>query len=95
MKKFIKTIFVSSLLVSLASCSVSGPLMITDNPGGPDAKTGESSYSVILGFITPKDADASIATAAKNGKITKVSTVDQKITGGLFKTTYSTIVTGE
>jgi len=94
MKKTIKTIFVGSLLLSLGSCSVSGPLFVTDNPGGKVNKTGEASYKVILGF-RPIKADASIATAAKNGKITKVSTVDQKVKGGLFVKTYSTIVTGE
>lgn len=94
MKKVIKTIFAGSLLLSLASCSVSGPLFVTDNAGGKANKTGEASYKVILGFM-PMKADASIATAAKNGKITKVATVDQKIQGGLFVKTYSTVVTGE
>jgi predicted small lipoprotein YifL len=94
MKSIIKIILAGSLLLSLGSCSVSGPLFITDNPGGKSNKTGEASYKVTLGFM-PFNADASIETAAKNGNITKVATVDTKITGGLFSTTYTTVVTGE
>mgnify|MGYP006084597599 FL=1 len=94
MKNIIKNIVVGISIVALTSCSVSGPLFVTDNAGGDSAKTGEASYKVIFGF-RPMNADASIATAAENGGITKVSTVDVKITGGLFKTTYTTVVTGE
>lgn len=94
MKNIIKIILAGSLLLSLASCSVSGPLFVTDNAGGKANKTGEASYKVILGFM-PFNADASIETAAKNGNITKVATVDTKITGGFFVNTYSTVVTGE
>jgi hypothetical protein len=91
-----KKIIIASILgLIVTSCSVSGPLIITDNPGGKDAKKGEASYSVILGFIRPMNVDVSIKKAAENGKITKVSTVDYKVKGGLFKTTYSTVVTGE
>jgi predicted small lipoprotein YifL len=89
----LKSILAVSIL-ALTSCSVSGPLFITDNEGGPDSKTGEASFKVILGFM-PMNADASIATAAKNGGITKVATVDQKITGGFFTSTYTTVVTGK
>jgi len=95
MKKTFKTALMAVALLSLGSCSISGPLLITDNPGGKMGKRGEASYKVYLGFIRPMNADVSIATAAKNGKITKVATVDQKITGGFFSTTYTTVVTGE
>lgn len=95
MKNITKTIAAVAIAISMASCSVSGPVLITDNPGGKDAKKGEASYSVILGFIRPMDADISIKKAAENGKITKISTVDYKIYGGLFKSTYTTVVTGE
>lgn len=76
-----------------ASCSVSGPGFVTDN--AVNTKTGEASYNVWIFGIRPMDADASIRTAAKNGGITKVASVDYKVKGGLLKTTYSTIVTGE
>jgi predicted small lipoprotein YifL len=94
MKNIIKNISIVAVLILMASCSVSGPLILTDNPGGKDSKKGESSYKVILGF-PPFKADASIATAAKNGGIKKVSTVDLKMKAGFFVTTYTTVVTGE
>lgn len=94
MKKIIKNISLVAILVSMASCTVAGPLIVTDNPGGKDAKKGEASYKVVLGF-RPFNADASIATAAKNGGIKKVSTVDLKMKAGFFVTTYTTVVTGE
>lgn len=95
MKNITKILFAGALAVTMASCSVSGPILVTDNPGGKDAKKGEASYNVILGFIRPMNADISIKKAAENGKITKISTVDYKVKGGLFKATYSTVVTGE
>ncbi|PCJ65709.1 MAG: hypothetical protein COA58_09435 [Bacteroidetes bacterium] len=87
-----KILVAGLFIVSMASCSVSGPLFITDNPDG--GKVGESSYRVIFGFILD-GGDASIKSAAENGSITKVSTVDTKVEAGLFVTRYITVVTGE
>lgn len=95
MKNITKILFAGALAVTMASCSVSGPIIVTDNPGGKDAKKGEASYNVILGFIRPMNADISIKKAAENGKITKISTVDYKVKSGFLKATYSTVVTGE
>ena len=83
-----------SVIASLTACSVAGPLVITDNAGGKGSKVGEASYTQILWF-RPLNADISIQKAAKKGKITKISTVDYKISGGFFSTKYSVIVTGE
>jgi len=80
------------LIMSFTACSISGPLFITDNPDG--GKVGKSSYRVILG-IALDGGDASIRSAAENGGITKISTVDQKIEAGLFVTRIVTVVTGE
>ena len=93
MKKIIVKSFVVLGLGLTTSCSVSGPLYVTDN-ANKGSKEGESSFKTFLGFM-PFNADNSIETAAKNGGIKKISTVDQKIKGGFFTTTYSTIVTGE
>lgn len=92
MKK-VRTILALGAIALMTSCSISGPLLVTDNKAL--GKRGEASYQVWLGFIKPMTADGSIMTAAKNGGITKVATVDKKITGGFFKTTYTTVVTGE
>lgn len=92
MKK-IKSIFAIAVLGLMTSCSISAPLLVTDNEAG--TKRGEATYSVWFGIFRPMEADASIRTAAKNGGITKVGTVDQKVYGGIFKSTYTTIVTGK
>ena len=92
MKK-LRIILAVAAITLLASCSVSGPLMITDND--VSTKRGEASYNVWIFGIRPIHADASIRTAAKNGGITKVATVDAKVRAGFLKSTYTTIVTGE
>jgi len=79
------------MLVTMVSCSISGPILVTDNT---NEKKGEASYSVVLGIFRPKEVDISIKKAAKNGGITKVATVDFKIESKMFKTTYTTVVTG-
>lgn len=89
-KTMLKSVMICGLL-TLASCSVSGPYLVTDNTA---EKRGESSYSVILGIFRKKNCDASIKKAAENGGITKVATVDNRIESKLFKTTYITVVTG-
>jgi TRL-like protein family len=76
----------------LTSCSVAGPMMVTNNPVG--SKRGEAKRKIFLG-ITFGHTDLSLATAAKDGGITKIATVDWKVTGGFFTRTYSVIVTGE
>ena len=89
MKKFI---IAASLLATLASCSMSIPGMVTQNSVG--TKEGVAERTIILG-ISFGHTDLSLKTAAKNGGITKIATVDYEVQGGLFSTTYRTVVTGE
>jgi ABC-type nitrate/sulfonate/bicarbonate transport system substrate-binding protein len=58
------------------------------------AKTGEACATSILGWVTT--GDASTVTAAKNGGVKKVATVDNKSTNilGIYST-YCTVVTGD
>lgn len=64
------------------------------NDAGPGPKKGEASASSILGIVAT--GDASIATAARNGGITKIHTADTKATSVLgFYASYTTVVTGE
>jgi len=77
----------------LSSCSIVVPVAATSNPVGN--KVGTAKATVYLGFLA-LDQDASIKTAAQNGGITKISTVDMKqgnVLGIIW--TYETIVTGE
>ncbi|MBN2890763.1 MAG: TRL-like family protein [Bacteroidales bacterium] len=79
-------------LMLLSSCSIVVPVTATSNPVG--SKVGTSKATVYLGFLA-LDQDASIQTAAKNGGISKISTVDQKqgnVLGLIW--TFETIVTG-
>ena len=91
MKK-IKNIILGLSVAVLSSCAISMPVLITDNV--VNEKRGEASFNIILGIISPMNADVSIATAAKNGGITQVGSVDFVVKAGLFKTTYTTVVTG-
>lgn len=85
---------VALLAVSfLTSCSIIVPVAATSNPVG--SKVGTQKATVFL-HVLSFDQDASIKSAAKNGGITKISTVDMKQTDvlGIIQT-YETIVTGE
>jgi hypothetical protein len=90
----VKTIFALLAVVAMmSSCSLTLPVTATSNPVGNKVGTAKATgYLGILFF----NADASIRTAAKNGGITKISTVDIK-QGNVLNliVTYETIVTGE
>lgn len=79
--------------VMLASCSVVLPVNATSNSVGSKVGTATATgYFSVLFF----NQDASIQKAAKNGGITKISTVDIKYGNILgIIVTYETIVTGE
>ena len=81
------------LVAGLSSCSITLPVAVSSNPIG--AKTGSAKADVFLRVFS-FGGDASIQTAAKSGGITRVATVDMKVTDllGLIQT-YTTIVTGE
>ena len=89
--KILKIVLILVVGITITSCSVSRPLLLTDNS---NEKTGEASYNVILGVFRPMNADVSIRKAAENGGITKVSSVDVVVESKLFKRTYKTVVTG-
>jgi len=90
----VKTIFALLAVVAMmSSCSLTLPVTATSNPVGNKVGTAKATgYLGILFF----NADASIRTAARNGGITKISTVDIK-QGNVLNliVTYETIVTGE
>ena len=92
--KNLKSLLVLSLLaVSLSACSIIFPVGATSNAVG--SKVGRAKATVFLGVLA-FNQDASIMAAAKNGGISKISTVDMKMTSLLhIIDTYETIVTGE
>jgi hypothetical protein len=84
-------------LMSLAACStITTPVRITDNPVG--TKTGEAtatiSYVPLIGYVV-LSGDISLSSAAANGGITRIATVEQRVDTSLFSTKITTIVTGE
>ncbi len=92
-KKIKTTVALLSVAAFLSSCALTLPVNATSNPVG--SKVGTSKATGYLGVLF-FNADASIRTAAKNGGITKISTVDIKYTSVLnLVVTYETIVTGE
>lgn len=91
--KLIVAAIALSIIAFLSSCSLTMPAAATSNPIG--SKVGTASATGFFGILF-FNADASIRTAAKNGGITKVSTVDVKMSNVLgIIITYETIVTGE
>ncbi|MGB3591415.1 MAG: TRL-like family protein [Nonlabens sp.] len=79
--------------IMFTACSITMPVNATSNTVG--SKVGTAKATVIFGVFAFNE-DASIRTAAKNGGISKISTVDIK-TGNILGllVTYETIVTGE
>ena len=92
MKKAIIIVALAFAVIALMGCpSANLPHLVGS---ASIEKVGQSSGTIILGWFG--DADAGIATAAKNAGITKIATVDlyiQRI--GSFMETYTTTVTGE
>ena len=91
-KRFAKYI-VAILVLSISfSCSVKFPRAISENALGP--QTGKAIRTTYLGLISVGD-DTSIETAAKNGGIKYISSVDYQLTDILgIISTQTVIVTG-
>lgn len=90
-----KLTLLAAMAMGLVStnCSMTMPVNATANPVG--SKVGEASGSVFLGFLA-FGVDASIKSAAANGGVSKISTVDIKHDSMLgLLDTYTCIVTGE
>ena len=80
-------------MMAMSSCSLTLPVDATSNEVGSKVGTSTANGFFNVFFF---DADASIRTAAKNGGITKISTVDIKSKNILnIITNYECIVTGE
>ena len=92
MKKMKAVITLGLVSLFLTGCAITIPVAATSNEVG--SKVGTSTATVYMGGLM-FDADASIRSAAANGGITKISTVDMKISNmfGVIMT-YECIVTG-
>ena len=90
MKNIYKIATAALLGLVISSCTYTVPGYATNNAS---VKEGVAERTIWFG-IALGETDLSQTTAAKNGGITKIATVDFNVTGGLFRTTYRTIVTG-
>ena len=93
MKKAIVIVALVFAVVALMGCpSVNFPHSVGS---ASIQKTGTAEGTIILGLFG--DADVGIATAAQNGGITKIASVDVKTKTllGYLVVTYTTTVTGE
>ena len=97
-----KAIFAIIVLCTLISCATTNTPIAVGSANME--KTGQASGSIVLGMFG--NADYGIATAARNGGITKIASVDVQIrrivglgipgiTGVGLIVTYTTTVTGE
>ena len=94
MKKAIVIVALAFAVVALMGCpSVNLPMAAGGAAVG--SKTGTSEGKIILGLIGT--GDSGMLAAAKDGQITKISTVDTKVKGflGPLVITFTTTVTGE
>ena len=93
MKK-LKVLFAAIVIgVLFTACSLTVPVSATSNEIG--SKVGRATTTQVLGFF-PDGGNAGIKTAAENGNITNVATVDFKesMILGPMVMRYETIVTG-
>ena len=93
MKKNIILILVVLVALSIfVGCKSTMPVNATSNTLG--SKVGQSTQSRL--FYIPIGGDGAIYEAARNGGITKISTVDQVMTdyAGIYQVV-TTVVTGE
>ena len=92
MSKKVNCLAAICFALMISSCSVVKPYWVTNNPIGK--KVGSATATYVFGLCFGGDAGA--ATAARNGGITKIATLDVKRTNVLgIVTTFETIVTGE
>jgi hypothetical protein len=97
MKKYILGTLVIGLM---ASCTITRPYAVTNNPIG--SKRGVSKTSTFISYpselaagVFVSNKNFGVIEAAKKGKINKVATVDVKKTNYLFFQKVEVIVTGE
>jgi len=95
MKKIICLLLVLVTVFLLTACTFTVPIAVTSNTVG--SKTGVATADFLDGSFFDEGADAGIAAAAKNGGITKISTVDMTFIVEAFPASCKIVtrVTGE
>ncbi|MDX2191455.1 MAG: TRL domain-containing protein [Bacteroidota bacterium] len=92
--KNINIIIITFFIILLSSCTTISPLMVTQNNLG--AKQGKSRAAFLFGKIALDGGDYSTGTAARNGGVSKIATVDLQVQNYLgIVIIYTTLVGGE
>lgn len=95
MKKVFGAILATAAMALAVSCTTVVPGS-ADSGASANAKRGEASGGFLFGVLPVTSADVSISTAAANGGIKHIATVDHKVYSLLgIWVTKTTIVTGE
>ncbi len=95
MKKFASAIVALGAALVLSACTSVLPMQATDNNVGSKEGRATATYLFNCPIFALPGSDASIGTAAKNGNIQKVGTVDVEVTWLLVMSKVTTIVHGE
>jgi hypothetical protein len=103
MKKIILGTLVLVLIILAGCTSLTVPVAATANPVG--SKVGEATETRYFGgvyvaagsagFLLFYSGDKGLSTAAANGGVSRIATVEQRIDTNPFVTKVTTIVTGE
>ena len=94
MKRVLASLVLALGLIALVGCATTVPIAATANTVG--SKTGTATEMWILTYPPlASSANGGIANAAKNGGISKISTVDYKFRTFFVVSWTDTIVTGE
>jgi NADPH-dependent curcumin reductase CurA len=96
MKKCGAVLVIVLAVFCMVGCTTYKPFAVTENAVGSKVGVATATTNFLWGNFVSGTADFSIQTAAKNGGISKIATVDVKVKDTLrLFTTYTTIVTGE
>jgi hypothetical protein len=101
--KIVKYASILLLFISMASCSVTRPYAVTNNPIGTKVGTSENTClfsanyggNISANGICFKNNEYGIQQAAKKAGISKVGAVDLKVTRQIISRKYTLIVYGE
>ncbi|MDR2019383.1 MAG: hypothetical protein LBQ14_01300 [Treponema sp.] len=75
-------------------CTTIRPLDL-GSPSVIGSKTGEAEGFLLFGYLPCMTADYGVITAAKNGGITKIGAVDQRVANYFIFAKVTTIVSGD
>jgi hypothetical protein len=92
-KKTVALLVLGIMVLLLLSSCFTTPVAATSNPVGK--KIGSASCLYLLNFLPLGDWDTGVYKAAKNGGISKISTVDRQFKFFYFVSIYTTVVSGD